>query len=107
MSVEIDGGASFFVKDVQGLTITAKGPGTGLQFARALTTDTTLSDWMKEDGKAARHDLTVTLLDATHAPLRTYRVLGAVPVSLTIAPIDGTNVTLETLKLNDAGIEAT
>ncbi len=106
VSVSIDGGSPFFVRNVQGLTITAKGPGTGLQFARGLTTDNTFTDWMKESGKAARHDLTLTLLDATFTPVRTFRVLGAVPVSLAIAPIDGTNQTLETLRLNYAGIEA-
>ena len=61
---------------------------------------------MKESGKAARHDLTLTLFDATFTELRRFHVLGATPVSLTVAPIDGTNVTFETLKLSYAGIEA-
>ena len=98
------GTTTFFVKTVQGLVIGAKKPGTGLKFVRGLTSDAFFTNWVKQMRNrgvdAARRNVTITLLDTSLSPVRTVNVTGAVPVTLTLNPIDGTNPVLETLTLS-------
>jgi hypothetical protein len=107
VAVDIEG-QSFFVKSVQGLTLNVKGPGTGLQLTRGLTGDALFTDWLNQartKGKAAaKKNITLKLLDATLAPVASYNVVGALPVSVSVAPIDNTNPTTETLTLSYDGI---
>ena len=97
------GTTTVFVKNVQGLTIASKTPGTGLTLVRSLTSDTFFADWMKQfrsSGAAARRNMTITFLDSALHAVRKVNVTGAVPVSMSLSPIDGTNLVQETLKLS-------
>jgi hypothetical protein len=47
VSVQV-GPNTFFVKSVQGLTLNAKGPGTGLQLSRGLSNETFFTDWLNQ-----------------------------------------------------------
>ena len=98
------GTATLFVKTVQGLTIGSKTPGTGLTFTRGLTSDTFFVDWMKQlrsiGTTAARRNITITFLDSALHAVRKVNVTGAVPVSLSLSPIDTTNPVQEILKLS-------
>ena len=102
------GTTTVFVKNVQGLTIGSKTPGTGLTFIRGLTSDTFFADWMKQlrssGAAAARRNITISFLDSALHAVRKVNVTGAVPVSLSLSPIDGTNPVQEILRLSYSDI---
>jgi hypothetical protein len=97
-------GQENFVSEVEGLTMTGKGSGTDLRLIRGITTNTFFTDWINElrtEGKtAARHDVRIDLYDTTLALIKSFNVTGAVPVSVSIEPINSTSVALEILTLS-------
>ena len=99
------------ITSVQGVQVPLKGPGTGLTLIRATSTDSYFVKWMavaRADQSKAARDMTISFLQSSTLKVeRTVKVTGAVPVSLTYAPVQaGVNLVKETLVLSYTDIAA-
>ena len=106
--VVVDGGPTFFVNGVVGLGDLTMGLREGprnrfpitlgrVRFVRGFTTDRSLWDWRQQvvqgDRRAARHDVSVRVLDQTFNEVLRFELKDAWPESVTVnLDSDGTGV---------------